>query len=36
MRDRPMREWVTARADRPDTWSGIVAEAYEFVDSITP
>jgi hypothetical protein len=36
MRDRPMREWVTARADRPDTWSGIVTEAYEFVDSITP
>lgn len=36
MRDRPMREWVTARADRPDTWSGIVAEAYEFVDSIAP
>jgi hypothetical protein len=36
MRDRPMREWVTVRADRPGTWSGIVAEAYEFVDSITP
>jgi hypothetical protein len=36
MRDRPMREWVTARPDRPDTWSAIVAEAYEFVDSITP
>lgn len=36
MRDRPMREWVTVRADMPGTWSGIVAEAYEFVDSITP
>jgi hypothetical protein len=31
-----MREWVTARPDGPDTWSGIVAEAYEFVDSLTP
>jgi hypothetical protein len=36
MRDRPMREWVTARADRPETWSAIIAEAYAFVDSITP
>jgi len=36
MRDRPMREWVTARADRPETWPSIVAEAYAFVDSITP
>ncbi len=36
MRGRPMREWVTAPVDRPETWSGIVAEAYAFVDSITP
>jgi hypothetical protein len=36
MRDRPMREWVTLDPDRPDTWSGIVAEAYAFVDSMTP
>jgi len=36
MRARPMREWVTARADRSETWPAIVAEAYAFVDSITP
>lgn len=36
MRERPMREWVTARSDRPETWPSIVAEAYAFVDSITP
>ena len=36
MRDRPMREWVTLDSDRPDTWHAIAAEAYAFVDSITP
>jgi hypothetical protein len=36
MRERPMREWVTLDPGRPDTWSAIVAEAYAFVDSITP
>lgn len=36
MRDRPMREWVTAVPERPETWAPIVAEAYAFVDSITP
>ncbi|NNC13822.1 hypothetical protein HII28_18330 [Planctomonas sp. JC2975] len=35
MRDRPMREWVTALPERPDVWPAIVAEAYAFIDSIT-
>ncbi|KHK97233.1 hypothetical protein LK09_12775 [Microbacterium mangrovi] len=36
MRDKPMREWVTLAPARPDTWDRVVAEAYAFVDSITP
>jgi hypothetical protein len=36
MRGRPMREWVTASAERPESWAAIVAEAHAFVDAITP
>ena len=36
MRQRPMREWVYVGTDRPDEWPGLVAEAFAFVDEITP
>jgi hypothetical protein len=36
MRERSMREWLTVSADSPERWRPLVAEAYAFVDSITP
>jgi hypothetical protein len=36
MRDRPMREWVTVSAEDSERWGPLVAEAFAFVDSITP
>ena len=37
MRGRPMREWaVVPLAAGADRWQAVAAEAYEFVDSITP
>jgi TfoX/Sxy family transcriptional regulator of competence genes len=36
MRGRPMREWVTVDADAEDSWRPLIAEAYAFVDGITP
>ena len=36
MRDRPMREWLTASVDESDQWRSLIGEAYAFVDSITP
>ena len=36
MRDRPMREWLTVAAEEPGRWRPLLAEAYAFVDSITP
>ncbi|QRY39764.1 hypothetical protein JVX92_09470 [Microbacterium hominis] len=36
MRGRTMREWVFAGPDAVDLWPDIVAEAYAFVDAITP
>jgi len=36
MRGRPMREWVTVGAHREDSWRPLIAEAYAFVDGITP
>lgn len=36
MRQREMREWITiGRAER-DHWAPVVAEAYAYVDAITP
>jgi hypothetical protein len=36
MRERAMREWLTVPADQSERWGPLVAEAYAFVDSITP
>jgi hypothetical protein len=36
MRERAMREWLTVPADAADRWAPLVAEAYAFVDEITP
>lgn len=36
MRGRAMREWVVVDRDAVDLWPGVVAEAYAFVDEITP
>ena len=36
IRERAMREWVVVGADASDLWPGVVAEAFAFVDEITP
>lgn len=36
MRGRPMREWVIVGPDAADHWPRLVAEAFAFVDEITP
>ena len=37
MRGREMREWVEMSPDRGETaWAGLLADAYAYVDSITP
>ena len=36
MRDRAMREWVFVGEDATDLWPDVVAEAFAFVDEITP
>ena len=36
MRERAMREWLTVPADAAERWAPLIAEAYVFVDEITP
>jgi hypothetical protein len=37
MRERPLREWVTAPPDAGDAvWGALMDEAHDFVDRITP
>lgn len=36
MRERAMREWVFVGPDAVDLWPDVVAEAFAFVDEITP
>lgn len=37
MRGREMREWVVAPLDAPDAlWESLLAEAYAYLDEITP
>lgn len=37
MRGRPMREWVVAPLDAPDTvWVSLLDESYAYLDAITP
>jgi hypothetical protein len=37
MRGREMREWVAMPPERGEqAWSGLLAEAYAYLDSITP
>ncbi|MDN3497477.1 hypothetical protein QL996_16170 [Planococcus sp. APC 4015] len=36
MRDRPMREWVLVGPDRAPLWELLTAEAFAYLDEITP
>ncbi|MEN2738551.1 TfoX/Sxy family protein [Microbacterium sp. X-17] len=36
MRGREMREWLRVEQDRPEQWAPLTAEAYAFLDEITP
>lgn len=36
MRDRAMREWMLVPPAAADRWDSLLAEAYAFVDEITP
>jgi len=36
MRERAMREWVFVGPDAVDLWPDVVADAFAFVDRITP
>ncbi len=35
-RGRTMREWVLVGPDRADAWAPLIADAFAFVDEITP
>ena len=36
MREREMREWLTVERGEHDQWAPLIAEAYAYVDAITP
>lgn len=36
IRDRPLREWVFADSGRSALWEPLMAEAFAYVDEITP
>jgi hypothetical protein len=36
MAGREMREWLKVEQDRPAQWAPLVAEAYAYLDEITP
>ena len=37
MRGREMREWVTLPVEAgPEAWAGLMAEAHDYLDDITP
>jgi hypothetical protein len=36
MRGRTMREWVVVGADRADRWAPLTADAFAYLDEITP
>lgn len=36
MRDREMREWLTVDRGEHERWAPLVAEAFAYVDAITP
>lgn len=36
MRGRTMREWVVLDPDRADRWPAVTAEAFAYVDELTP
>lgn len=36
MRERAMREWMLVPVDAEDRWGPLLAEAFAFVDDITP
>lgn len=36
VRERVMREWVLIGPERSDSWEPLMAEAYAYVDELTP
>ncbi|QIG38883.1 TfoX/Sxy family protein [Microbacterium sp. 4R-513] len=36
MRGRPAKEWVVVPTSSPEAWAPLMAEAFAFVDEITP
>lgn len=36
MRERPMREWLLVDAEHAPLWPGLVAEAFAYIDELTP
>ena len=36
MRGRAMREWVFVPTERPELWDPLIAEAFAYLDEITP
>ncbi len=36
MRGREMREWLTVDRGEHDRWAPLIAEAYAYLDEITP
>jgi TfoX/Sxy family transcriptional regulator of competence genes len=36
MRGRPMREWLVIDTDRAEHWQPLLAEAYAYLDEISP
>ncbi len=36
MRGRAMREWVFVPTEKPELWRPLVAEAFAYLDEITP
>ena len=37
MRERPMREWATVSVEAgPQRWDELIAEAFAYLDEITP
>lgn len=36
MRERAMKEWMLVPASAADRWASLLAEAFAFVDSMTP
>ncbi|WP_345801115.1 hypothetical protein AAIB33_16875 [Microbacterium sp. AZCO] len=36
MRGRPAREWIVVPTSKPEAWAPLIAEAFAYLDEITP